>query len=295
MTAFAADEADLARRNRTEKYIRFVYQQIQFPARNKLKFEVFHAGFFGYLNLLEAGKITPRSTLSICDYTLSANLKRLWVIDIHAKKVLYNTLVAHGMETGEEFAVHFSNIEESHQSSLGFYTTAETYCGSNGLSLKLNGVDGRFNDKAYDRSIVMHGADYVSDEFAAANQRIGRSHGCPALPVELADKVIDHIQQNQCLFIYYSDNNYLRSSCWLNQAVQHLPEEAEYMDLSPLARKQMMEARHEGNSINPPIQKNTTSSPEVTEKCEPVQPHKVTSIILIKENLSGGMDTVIVR
>lgn len=295
LAAVAADEADLALNAKTERYIRFVYDRIQFPKNNKLKFEVFHAGFFGYLNLIDAGKINSGSTLTICDFTISANTKRLWVIDIKEKRVLFNTLVAHGMGTGEEFAETFSNVEESHQSSLGFYTTADTYCGDNGYSLKLNGVDGRFNDKAYDRAIVMHGAEYVSYEFAAANHRIGRSYGCPALPVDLAPKIIERIQEKQCLFIFFSDKQYLRSSYWLNHPIRHLPAEADFMDLLPPV------ANHDIQNIKKDdLQKITTKNsvqitPQVVETCEEDKPHKVTSIILIKENLRGGMDTVIVR
>jgi hypothetical protein len=97
--------------------------------------------------------------------------------------------------------------------------------------LKLHGVDGKFNDKAYDRAIVIHGADYVSKSFAAANQRIGRSHGCPALPADIAPKVIDKIKDGHCLFIYSNTTSYLASSHWINNKIKSLPEEAEYMDL----------------------------------------------------------------
>jgi len=186
---------------------------------------------YGYLNLLEAGKINSSSNLTICDFTLSSNVKRLWVIDIQSKKILFHSLVAHGMGTGEEFAVHFSNTQDSHQSSLGFYVTGETYTGNNGYSLNLHGLDGAFNNNAYDRAIVMHGADYVSENFAKANQRLGRSHGCPALPVELAPKVIDRIKDGHCLFIYHTKDNYLSQSYWLKSRIKNLPIEAEQFEL----------------------------------------------------------------
>lgn len=217
--------------SKTERYIKNVYDKIKFGKFSKLSFEAFKYGFYGYLNLVESGKIHPGSLLTICDFTLSSNLKRMWVIDPGNYKVLFNTLVAHGMGTGEEFATAFSNIEDSHQSSLGFYVTGETYDGNNGYSLKLNGVDGMFNNKAYDRAIVVHGAEYVSEEFARGNKRIGRSHGCPALPVEIAPKVIDKVKNGTCLFIYHSSKNYLTSSYWLRNKIKQLPEDADRLEL----------------------------------------------------------------
>jgi len=130
--------------------------------------------------------------------------------------VLFNSLVAHGKNTGEEFATNFSNTESSLQSSLGFYITENTYEGENGYSLRLEGMDSGFNDAAMQRSIVMHGADYVSEDFAAQHQRIGRSWGCPAVPRALAAPIIDTVKGQSCLFIYYPDQNYLSQSKWLN-------------------------------------------------------------------------------
>jgi hypothetical protein len=146
---------------------------------------------------------------------MSSNTKRLWVIDLNDKKVLFNSLVAHGKNTGEEFATNFSNTESSRQSSMGFYITDATYQGDNGFSLRLLGMDKGFNDAAYRRAIVMHGADYVSDAFAAVHKRIGRSWGCPAVPRELSQSMINTIKGRNLLFIYYPDQNYLSSSEWL--------------------------------------------------------------------------------
>jgi len=212
-------------------YIKNVYEHINYENSTKISFQAFRNGFYGYLNLIEAGKLAHGSILTICDFTLSSNLKRMWVIDMKTYKVLYNSLVAHGMGTGEEYATIFSNTEESHQSSLGFYVTGETYEGGNGHSLKLNGVDGAFNSKAYDRAIVVHGAPYVSTDFARSHQRIGRSHGCPALPLDIATKVINKIKNGSCLFIYHTSKNYLSVSRWLKNDIRNLPQEAEMMGL----------------------------------------------------------------
>ncbi|MCW1963538.1 murein L,D-transpeptidase catalytic domain family protein [Chryseobacterium viscerum] len=193
-----------------------LYQSIAFDPEHELNYEVFSKALTGYENLKKAGLLTQDShLLTICDFSMSSNTKRLWIIDLEDKKVLFNSLVAHGKNTGEEFATNFSNKESSLQSSLGFYITDATYQGDNGYSLKLLGMDKGFNDAAYRRAIVMHGADYVSDAFASMHKRIGRSWGCPAVPRELTQSIINTIKGKNCLFIYYPDQNYLSSSEWL--------------------------------------------------------------------------------
>lgn len=193
-----------------------LYQSIAFDPEHELNFEVFSKALTGFENLKKAGLLTQDShLLTICDFSMSSNMKRLWIIDLEDKKVLFNSLVAHGKNTGEEFATNFSNRESSLQSSLGFYITDATYQGDNGYSLKLLGMDKGFNDAAYRRAIVLHGANYVSDDFAAMHKRIGRSWGCPAVPKELTQPIINTIKGRNCLFIYYPDQNYLSSSEWL--------------------------------------------------------------------------------
>ncbi|MCW3167601.1 murein L,D-transpeptidase catalytic domain family protein [Chryseobacterium sp. 09-1422] len=193
-----------------------LYQSISFENTNKLQFDVFAKALLGFENLKRAGKLSQEAhLLTVCDFSLSSNVKRLWVIDTEQRKVLFNSLVAHGKNTGEEFATNFSNTESSLQSSMGFYITESTYNGDNGYSLKLLGMDKGFNDAAYRRAVVMHGADYVSEEFASAHKRIGRSWGCPAIPRSLTEPIINTIKGKNCLFIYYPDENYLSSSEWL--------------------------------------------------------------------------------
>lgn len=193
-----------------------LYKSIQFDPEHELNYEVFVKAVTGFENLKKAGLLNQDShLLTICDFSMSSNTKRLWVIDTNERKVLFNSLVAHGKNTGEEFATNFSNTESSLQSSLGFYITDATYQGDNGYSLKLLGMDKGFNDAAYRRAIVMHGADYVSDEFASMHKRIGRSWGCPAVPRALTQSIINTIKGRNCLFIYYPDQKYLSSSEWL--------------------------------------------------------------------------------
>nr|WP_314493091.1 murein L,D-transpeptidase catalytic domain family protein [uncultured Chryseobacterium sp.] len=193
-----------------------LYNSIIFDTDHKLNFDVFSKALLGFENLKKAGKLSEEAhLLTICDFSMSSNTKRLWVIDMNERKVLFNSLVAHGKNTGEEFATNFSNTESSLQSSMGFYVTESTYNGDNGYSLKLLGMDKGFNDAAYRRAVVMHGADYVSEEFAATHKRIGRSWGCPAIPRNLTEPIINTIKGKNCLFIYYPDENYLSSSEWL--------------------------------------------------------------------------------
>ena len=226
-----SNESEVTFQNKTDRFIRYTYDHLNFGQYKKLNFEVFSKAYYGYLNMLEEGKLKPNALLTVCDFSLSSNVKRLWIIDLKAEKILFHTLVAHGQGTGEEFAENFSNTHESHQSSLGFYTTGETYEGGNGYSLKLHGQDGMFNSNAFDRAIVIHAAEYVSEAFAKTNKRLGRSYGCPALPVDVAPKIIDKIKNGHCLFIYHPSKKYLNTSHWITSKLKGLPEEADRMDL----------------------------------------------------------------
>lgn len=193
-----------------------LYHSLPFASEHILNFNIFAKALLGFENLKKAGKLSEDAhILTVCDFSLSSNKKRMWVFDLKEKKVLFNSLVAHGKNTGDEFAENFSNTESSLQSSLGFYVTDVTYNGDNGYSLKLLGMDKGYNDAALQRAVVMHGADYVSEEFAATHKRIGRSWGCPAVPRALAEPIINTIKGRNCLFIYYPDSKYLTSSQWL--------------------------------------------------------------------------------
>ncbi|MDI1322330.1 MAG: murein L,D-transpeptidase catalytic domain family protein [Algoriphagus sp.] len=150
--------------------------------------------------------------LTVIDFSLPSTEKRLWVIDPAKGLILHHSVVAHGRNSGELLAKTFSNQPESFQSSLGFYKTAETYQGKHGYSLRLDGLEKGFNDQARNRAIVIHGADYAKEEFAKTTGRLGRSLGCPALPPELSEKVIDLIKDGSLLFIYGNDQSYLQQS-----------------------------------------------------------------------------------
>lgn len=201
--------------NGTSSTIKSIFQKISF-SKSPLSFEIFEKAYVGYVNLKKAGMLPEGShILTICDFTKSSTENRFWVIDLNSSKVLYNTLVAHGQGSGMEYATQFSNNDNSHQSSIGFYLTGETYQGEHGLSCHLRGMDNGYNSAAFDRGIVIHGADYVCKDFISSNSRLGRSWGCPALPSALSSAIINTIKNNNCLFIYYPSKKYLTSCVWL--------------------------------------------------------------------------------
>lgn len=157
----------------------------------------------GFDFLQQEGKLINDSIISIIDFSLPSSEKRLFVIDIKNYNVLFQTLVAHGRNTGKELANTFSNKASSFMSSPGFYITGPTYEGKNGYSLKLEGVESGINDNAFERGIVVHGAPYVSQDLVNAQGYIGRSQGCPAVPVQYAESIINTIKNGSCLFIFH--------------------------------------------------------------------------------------------
>lgn len=165
----------------------------------------------GYTKLKAEGKIA-NETLTIIDFSLSSTEKRLWVLDMTTYKVLFNTVVAHGRNTGGEFATKFSNTNNSNQSSLGFYITDTTYYGKNGLSLFLDGQEKGFNDNARKRYVVFHGAKYANPDFAKRHGRLGRSLGCPAVPTAFNAAIIEQIKNKSCMFIYHPNKKYQETS-----------------------------------------------------------------------------------
>jgi len=164
---------------------------------------------------VKSGSIEDPSTLTVIDYSRPSTAKRLWVFDLREQSLLYEELVAHGKGSGENLATSFSNEPDSHQSSLGLFLTEEAYVGKNGYSLRLRGLDEGFNDRAYERAIVMHGAPYVSDEVARTTGRLGRSWGCPALREGVARAIIDRVKGTGLVFAYYPDSGWLKSSKYL--------------------------------------------------------------------------------
>ena len=164
--------------------------------------ESFTKALKGFYTLQNKGAI-QKNVLTLIDFSLSSNTKRLWIIDLNSKTILFNSLVAHGRNTGNEFANSFSNAAESYKSSLGFYATGEVYQGKHGLSMRLDGLERGVNDNARARAVVMHGADYVAESFINNHTRLGRSLGCPAIPMNMTKEIINTIKDKSCLYIYH--------------------------------------------------------------------------------------------
>jgi hypothetical protein len=169
---------------------------------------------------VKSGAIAEPATLTVIDYSRPSSEPRLWVFDLRTRELLYQELVAHGQGSGENLPTVFSNEPETHTSSLGLFLTRDTYVGKNGYSLRLEGLDRGFNDRALERAIVMHGAPYVSEDFVRAQGRLGRSWGCPALREGIAREVIDRVKGSGLLFSYYPDPKWLESSRYLGDCAQ---------------------------------------------------------------------------
>ncbi len=184
--------------------------------RNSIDYAVLHKAVTGYYTLKKRGALKNDQVLTIIDYNKPSNKKRLFVIDVNRNRLLTSSLVAHGKNSGKSRAVRFSNVPGSFKSSLGFFVTDRTYQGKHGYSLRLRGMERGINDNALMRNIVIHGADYVSRDFIRKHGRLGRSHGCPALPFSQYRQVIDLIKDGSCLFIHHAENSYTGNSALFN-------------------------------------------------------------------------------
>lgn len=189
-----------------------LYDSLQLSLQG-LSEDAFNYAKKGFDKLLAEGKLLNTSILSIVDFSLPSTKKRLFIIDLKNYKVLFNSLIAHGRNTGKEIATSFSNKKSSYKSSPGFYVTGDTYNGKNGYSLKLDGLEKGINDHAFDRGIVIHGANYVNETLANEQGYIGRSQGCPAVPLSQSKPIINTIKNGTCLFIYHPA--YIRQSAIL--------------------------------------------------------------------------------
>lgn len=190
-----------------------LYDSLQLEGKG-LSRQAFDYAVAGYQKLVRNGSLHNTDYLTIVDLSQSSRKKRFYLIDVRNARLVENTYVAHGRNSGLDEAASFSNLPESNQSSLGFYITKGTYTGKHGMSLKLSGLEKGFNDNAEARAIVVHGADYVN-EGRVASAFMGRSLGCPALANDVAPRVINTIKDGSALFVYYPSDNYIHSSALL--------------------------------------------------------------------------------
>jgi len=193
-----------------------IYERI---SGNKPSVEVFSIALVGYQQTYDAGLlINDNGNITIIDYSLPSTAKRLWVINLKTEKTIYHTYVAHGKNSGELYATKFSNIKNSNQSSPGFFLTSEIYQGKNGLSLRLDGLEPGINDAARTRAIVMHGAWYANESMISSAGRLGRSFGCPAVPVAIHKELIHTIANGSLIFIYVKDEGYFGHSAYFKNS-----------------------------------------------------------------------------
>ncbi len=188
-----------------------LYDELQLDTLN-LSRKAFTYAVKGYSRLQAQGQLQNDNVISIIDFSLPSNKKRLFVIDMISGKLLFNTFVSHGRNSGKAIATRFSNKPGSYMSSLGFYITGSTYFGEHGYSLRLQGIEKGINDKALKRGIVMHSADYVEEDYIQQRGYSGRSEGCPAIPAEFQQQVIETIKDGSCLFLYSPNKFYTAHS-----------------------------------------------------------------------------------
>ena len=177
-------------------------------AAPKLNKKVLHLALAAYDKAAKRGTV-KNQVLTVIDYSLPSSKQRMWIFDVNHERLLYNTYVAHGTNSGLDIPHHFSNKVSSKETSLGTYVTRDTYMGSKGLSLNLQGLEKGFNDNAYTRRVVIHGAWYVEPQFIKQAGRAGRSWGCPSIAKTLAKPVINTIKGGSIVFAYYPDSYYL--------------------------------------------------------------------------------------
>ncbi|QCX39774.1 murein L,D-transpeptidase catalytic domain family protein [Aureibaculum algae] len=189
-------------------YSEDLYQKIN---DTNLDFEAFKHALKGYVQLQNKQQLKNSKYLTLIDMSVSANTERFYLINMETQSIEHKSVVAHGEKSGLEYAKKFSNKVNSHQSSIGFYKTAETYSGKHGLSLRLDGLE-YSNNKARERAIVIHSADYANPDFIQSNGRLGRSWGCPALPDKDYAVIINKIKEGSCVFVYYPQEQYLSKS-----------------------------------------------------------------------------------
>lgn len=207
-------KANLLTRVNFEDSLKHLFNTIGL-SRYKLPYDIFRLGMIGYYSLEGEGALGSKGLITIIDFSKPSTEKRFYTIDLKNQVLKYHTYVAHGRNTGENLATDFSNTPHSNQSSLGFYVTAETYVGSKGYSLRLDGKEESFNDKIRSRAVVIHAADYVTESWIRRYGRLGRSQGCPALPPKISKGVIDTIKNKTAIFTYYPDEHYLNASRYL--------------------------------------------------------------------------------
>lgn len=202
-----------------------------------LKKEIFFKAYKGFEYLKRKGALKKKNLLTICDYSQSSSQKRLYVIDVLNGRLLFNSYVSHGKNSGGEFPESFSNEINSNKSSLGFMVTSGTYNGKAGYSMKFNGMEAGINNNVNARSIVLHGSHFVNEGMLSTRGSMGRSLGCPAVPYGMHKRIIDAIKGGTCFFINHPDESYAKKSKILNAR----------FDLTPMGQTADVQLQYSGD------------------------------------------------
>ncbi|WP_394257066.1 murein L,D-transpeptidase catalytic domain family protein [Vibrio harveyi] len=192
--AFAHHSGKATETKATKQLVEKTYKEAKLEG--VIDFSLFNDAFLAYKKTSDRKK----PLLTIIDYSKPSTEKRFYVVDLDKKKLIFNTYVSHGVNSGKKTATQFSNVVNSRKTSLGTFLTDTTYYGSNGYSLRLDGLTSGVNDKARERYIVVHGADYANPSFIKKNGYLGRSWGCPALPQKLSREIIDTIKGGSVIY-----------------------------------------------------------------------------------------------
>lgn len=172
-------------------------------------------GMIAYEHAQHLG-LVKKPLLTLVDFTKPSSEKRFWVIDVAHATVDTEALVAHGRESGDNYATHFSDSLSANASSLGVYLTGQPYYGKHGYSMRLYGLDKGFNDTVFQRAVVMHSAWYVSEDMIRKYGRLGRSEGCFALNDAVEPGIVKNIQNGSILVAYADDSAWLSHSKFLS-------------------------------------------------------------------------------
>lgn len=213
-SATNGERADLNARDTFYSFAESFYDCIK---EDNISFGALQNGLKGYHYLRKNAKVKKKKYFTIVDFSLPSNLERLFVIDIDQHKIVHRSLVAHGTKSGSLEAEIFSNEHNSHMSSLGFYITGRVYRGKHAESIKLYGLETDFNSNAYNRGVVVHRAEYATEEFLKINEgKLGRSFGCPAVPSKKYEELTEFLRDGSCFFIYHPDRTYINNSKIIN-------------------------------------------------------------------------------
>lgn len=160
-----------------------------------------------------------RFTYAVTDFSLPSDERRGWIVNLATGALAHNLYVPHGEGSSDpsdsRWAIQFSNLSGSHQSSLGVMLGAETYTGTYGYSLRLDGLEPGYNDNVRSRAIVVHPWDGSTDSYVGTFGECAPTWGCPGLDPAVCAGVVDSLSNGGLLLFHYPDGDWSTSSAYL--------------------------------------------------------------------------------